>query len=195
MTMTEPENALHDVTQILERMEAGDPKSADELLPLIYDELRSLAARAWRNKSLGTLCKPPHWSTKPISESSAPTNHRRGIAVVISLVLRLKPCGVFSSRTPAARTPRSGGGGVKPIDLDSVDVAIGMEDDLLLRVNEALDRLTKHDEVGAQLVKLRFFTGLTNVEAASLLGLSERTAKRTWAYARAWLHREMKRES
>ena len=86
------------------------------------------------------------------------------------------------------------GGDVQKIDCDSVDVAIGMDDDSLLRVDEALGKLERTDEIGAKLVKLRFFTGLTNVEAAGILEISESTAKRTWAFARAWLYREMKRD-
>ena len=78
------------------------------------------------------------------------------------------------------------GGGLKRIDFTDLDVAIAEDDDTVLAVSEALHRLAKIDSVAAELIKLRFFGGLTNVEAARVLGLAERTAKRTWSYARAW---------
>ena len=85
------------------------------------------------------------------------------------------------------------GGGQQRVELNTLDVAIFSDDDQLLAVDEALDRLAKQDAPAADLIKLRFFAGLPNVEAARLLGLPERTAKRTWAYARAWLYEELKR--
>ena len=79
------------------------------------------------------------------------------------------------------------------VDFERLDVANPEDDTTLLAVSEALDRLAAHDPEGAELIKLRFFAGLPNIEAARVLGLSERTAKRTWAYARAWLYEELKR--
>jgi RNA polymerase sigma factor (TIGR02999 family) len=87
------------------------------------------------------------------------------------------------------------GGGLRRTTIDELDLAETTNEDLLLVVNEALDRLENHDPCGAELIKLRFFAGLTNVEAAEILGLSERTAKRAWAYARAWLYEEIRRAS
>ena len=86
------------------------------------------------------------------------------------------------------------GGALQRVDWTSLDVAITEDDDAVLAVSEALDKLAQHDPVGAQLIKLRFFTGLPNVEAAKVLGLSERTAKRTWAYARAWMFEELQKD-
>ena len=85
------------------------------------------------------------------------------------------------------------GGDMQRIDLTSLDLAINSNDQHLLAVNEALDKFAAQDSLGAQLVKLRFFAGLSNVEAAKLLGIPERTAKRTWSYARAWLYEELKK--
>ena len=79
------------------------------------------------------------------------------------------------------------------VDLTSLDVAILSDEGHLLAVNEALEKLAALDPLGAQLIKLRFFAGLPNIEAARLLEIPERTAKRTWAYARAWLHEELKK--
>ena len=85
------------------------------------------------------------------------------------------------------------GGGQQRVELKTLDVAISSDDDHLLAVDEALDKLAARDAPAADLIKLRFFAGLPNVEATRLLGLPERTAKRTWAYARAWLYEELKR--
>jgi RNA polymerase sigma factor (TIGR02999 family) len=85
------------------------------------------------------------------------------------------------------------GGGQQRVDLSQVDIAVAADDDTLLAVDEAVDRLSSHDPRGAELIRLRFFAGLTNEEAGEVLGLPERTAKRTWAYARAWLHEELKK--
>ena len=80
-------------------------------------------------------------------------------------------------------------------DLDKVDIALDTDDDLLLMLNEALEEFRQKDPTAAELIKLRFFVGLPNQQAAELLGVSERTAKRSWAYARAWLYDRMKNKS
>jgi RNA polymerase sigma factor (TIGR02999 family) len=85
------------------------------------------------------------------------------------------------------------GGELQRVDMTSLDVAILTDDGHLLAVDEALEKLAARDPLGAQLIKLRFFAGLPNVEAARLLEIPERTAKRTWAYARAWLYEELKK--
>jgi RNA polymerase sigma factor (TIGR02999 family) len=86
------------------------------------------------------------------------------------------------------------GGEWQRVDITQIDVALAEDDGMVLAVSEALDRLAEKDPAGAELIKLRFFAGLPNVEAAEILGLSERTAKRTWAYARAWLFEELKKD-
>ena len=85
------------------------------------------------------------------------------------------------------------GGDLQRLHQTTLDVAITSDDDQLLAVNEALDKLAARDPLGAELIKLRFFAGLPNVQAAQMLGIPERTAKRTWAYARAWLYEELKK--
>ena len=82
---------------------------------------------------------------------------------------------------------------MRRVDITTLDVATKTDDDALLAVDEALQKLATRDPKGAELIKLRFFTGLSNVEAARLLGIPERTAKRTWAYARAWLFEELRK--
>ena len=97
---------------------------------------------------------------------------------------------ILIDRALAKRALKRGGGLVR-IDLDEVDVAIHVSDDALLAVNEALEKLAKEDAEAAELIKLRFFAGLTNEEAGRALGISERTAKRYWTFARAWLFQEI----
>ena len=87
------------------------------------------------------------------------------------------------------------GGEFLRVDWTDLDVAAASDDDTVLAVSEALDKLAACDAVGAELIKLRFFAGLPNAEAAKMLGLSERTAKRTWAYARAWLLEELRKNA
>jgi RNA polymerase sigma factor (TIGR02999 family) len=87
------------------------------------------------------------------------------------------------------------GGGLHRVNVDELDLATTTDDDTLLLVNEALDKLNTVDPVGAELIRLRFFAGLSNVDAAELINLPERTAKRTWAYARAWLYEEIRRQA
>ena len=83
------------------------------------------------------------------------------------------------------------GGGLQRVNLDQVDIALDTSDDLLLLLNDALEEFREKDPTAAELIKLRFFGGLPNHEAADLLGVSERTAKRSWAYARAWLYHRL----
>ena len=98
---------------------------------------------------------------------------------------------VERARSKAARRH---GGGMRRVDLDTVDLAEEVNSDMLLLVDEALTRLAEVDPQAAELVKLRFFVGLPNVQAADVLGMGERTAKRNWAYARAWLLKEIRKE-
>jgi RNA polymerase sigma factor (TIGR02999 family) len=84
------------------------------------------------------------------------------------------------------------GGGSMRVDLDNLDLVVQAADEELLALDDALKRLAAHDEIGAQLIELRFFAGMSNVQAAEVLGLSERTAKRSWAYARGWLYDQLR---
>ncbi len=165
------------------------PVRAEELLPLVYEELRRMAAQRMSRE--------------------APGQTLQATALVHEAWLKLG-AGCFDSRAhffaaaaeamrrilvDNARRKQAGkhGGGMQRADWSSLDVAAEAPDEQVLAVHEALDRLAARDPLGAELIKLRFFAGLPNVEAAELLGLSERTAKRTWAYARAWLFEELRR--
>jgi RNA polymerase sigma factor (TIGR02999 family) len=180
-------------TQVLQRAAQGDSAAADELLPLVYEELRKLAAQKMSRETPGQTLqatalvheawlrlggdRQPRWANRAHFFAAAAEAMRR---ILIDNARRKK----------AARH----GGGVAHLDIDSLELAAGMEDDQLLALHEALDRLAARDAVKAGLVKLRFFAGLTIEEAAGILGLSEATAKRNWAYSRAWLYREIQSE-
>jgi RNA polymerase sigma factor (TIGR02999 family) len=183
---------MSDVTRILERAEQGDGKAADELLPLVYEELRKLAAHKMANEMPGQTLQPTalvheaylrligggqeHWSGRGHFFAAAAEAMRRILVENARRKRRVKH-----------------GGELQRVDMTTLDVAILTDDGHLLAVDEALEKLAARDPLGAQLIKLRFFAGLPNVEAARLLEIPERTAKRTWAYARAWLYEELKK--
>ena len=167
------------------------PATADELVPLVYEELRRMAA--WR------------------MARESPGQTLQATALVHEAWIKLGD-GVFENRghffAAAAEAMRrilvdnarrkqsvKHGGAMQRADWSSLDLAAEAPDEQVLAVHEALDRLAQRDPLGAELIKLRFFAGLPNVEAAELLGISERTAKRTWSYARAWLFEEFNRNS
>src|ERR1041384_6302606 len=183
---------MSDVTQILNAIEMGDPRASSQLLPLVYEELRKLAAHKMSNEAPGHTLQPTAlvhevW-LRLAGESEQFWNSRGHFFAAAAEAMR---------RILVENARRKGrvkhGGSLQRIDMTTLDVALTSNDEHLLAVNEALDKLAAHDASGAQLIKLRFFAGLSNVEAAKLLGIPERTAKRTWAYARAWLYEELKK--
>lgn len=183
---------MSDVTRILERVERGDPQAAGELLPLVYDELRKLAAVRMASEVAGHTLQPTAlvheaWLRLVGSEDQKWSGRGHFFGAAAEAMRRI----LVETARRKARLKH--GGGQQRIGLTSLDVAQTSSDEQLLAVHEALERFAVLDPVGAELVKLRFFVGLPNVEAAQLLGIPERTAKRTWAYARAWLHEELKR--
>jgi RNA polymerase sigma factor (TIGR02999 family) len=181
---------MSDVTGILEAIERGEPKASDELLPLVYEELRKLAATKMAQQSPGQTLQatalvheaylrllgtePVHWNSRGHFFSAAAEAMRR------ILIERARK-----------KSAHKHGGGLQRVDLDQVDIALDTDDDLLLLLNDALEEFREKDPTAAELIKLRFFVGLGNQQAAELLGVSERTAKRSWAYARAWLYHRM----
>lgn len=170
-----------------------DVQSAEELLALVYPELRRLAAARMAHEPAGQTLQPTelvHEAWLRISMENHPWANRKHFFAAAAEAMRR----ILIER--ARRRQRiKHGGELRRTTIDQLDLAETTNVELLLVVNEALDRLTATDPVGAELIKLRFFAGLSNVEAAEALGLSERTAKRAWAYARAWLYEEIRRES
>jgi RNA polymerase sigma factor (TIGR02999 family) len=182
---------MSDVTQLLSKIGAGDPKAADELLSLVYNELRHLAARQMANEPDGHTLQPTalvHEAWLRLAGAEAPRFQNRAhfFAAAGEAMRRILIAGA------RRRNAQKRGGGSKPLNLDDVEVASQTDDQTLWAVDEALAKLDREDPVAAQLVKLRFFVGLTNAEAAEALGISERTAKRYWTFARAWLFQEIR---
>ncbi len=182
---------MSQVTRILNQIDAGDQQATEELLPLVYDELRKLAAvKLSREKPGQTLQatalvhdvylrlvdveKVQHWNSRGHFFSAAAEAMRRIL--------------VENARRKAG--PEAGGG-MHRLDISVLDPEIPESELDILALHEALDRLAAKDERKAELVKLRFFAGLTNEQAASLLGISARTAYENWGYAKAWLNVEM----
>lgn len=186
--------AMNDVTHILNRAQQGDAKAADELLPLVYEELRKLAAARMAQESAGHTLQPTalvHEAWLRLTGGQQPAFDGRGhfFAAAAEAMRRI----LVENARRKGRLKR--GGEWERVGLENLDVAVSTNDDTLLAVHEALEKLASIDPLGAKLIELRFFAGLSNVDAAKALGLAERTAKRTWAYARAWLHEELMKRS
>jgi len=182
------------VTVILSRAQQGDPKAAEELLPLVYEELRRLAAHNMAQESAGQTLQPTalvHEAWLRLVGANHPQFEGRGhfFCAAAEAMRRI----LIENARRKGRLKR--GAEWRRVDLEKLDVAVATDDEALLAVHEALDKLAAIDPAGAQLIKLRFFAGMSNIEAAQALGLAERTAKRTWAYARAWLHEELTKPS
>ena len=183
---------MADVTQILNAIERGDPQAAEELLPLVYDELRHLAAQKMSLELPGQTLQATalvHEAYIRLVEKNDQNWENRGhfFAAASEAMRRIL---VDKARR---KKREQHGGNLKRLDIAKLDVAPAASDEIILLVDEALEKLAKVDEMGAKLIKLRFFAGLPNVQAAKMLAIPERTAKRIWAYARAWLYEEMKR--
>jgi RNA polymerase sigma factor (TIGR02999 family) len=184
---------VSDVTQILERVEHGDCKAAEELLPLVYDELRKLAASKMAHEPPGQTLQPTAlvheaWLRLSQQERSGWKNREQFYAIAAEVMRR-----ILVDRARRRRTEKHGGD-LQRVDLDGIEIAVPGNLELVLRVNEALDRLAAQDPEKAEVVKLRFFVGLENAQVAALLGVSEKTVQRHWAFAKAWLARAMESE-
>ena len=181
---------MSDVTQVIEAVQRGDPKAADELLPLVYEELRKLAASRMANEAAGNTLQPTAlvheaWLRLVGNDNPKFAGRAHFFAAAAEAMRR-----ILIDRARRKRAVRHGGAQVR-VDIQQLDVASPESDDLLLAVNEALDKLVVQDPIEAELVKLRYFAGLTVEEAASLLNISPRTARNYWAHARTWLYHEI----
>jgi RNA polymerase sigma factor (TIGR02999 family) len=182
---------MHEVTRILSAIEQGDPLAAEQLLPLVYDELRRLAAEKMAQEKPGQTLqatalvheayirlvdveKAQHWNSRGHFFAAAAEAMRR----------------ILVEQARRKSGPKAGGGH-KRVEMSHVDPETPGPQLDLLALSEALDKLAFKDPRGAELVKLRFFAGLTNEQAATTLGISASTAKTDWAYAKCWLRAEM----
>ena len=185
-----------DLTLLLQRADAGDVSAADEILPLVYGELRKLAAAKMTRESAGQTLQPtalvheawlrlggeaqPQWKNRAHFFAAAAEAMRRILIDNVRRKRRIRHGGELEKVSASAT---------------GFDVAAPeLGDAELLLLNEALDGLAAHDARKAELVKLRYFVGLTLEDAAAARGSSERTAKRDWAYSRVWLLRELSRK-
>jgi len=181
---------VSDVTRILEAAEQGDPTAADQLLPLVYEELRRLAAHKMANEAAGQTLQPTAlvheaWLRLVGNQNQKWDGRAHFFAAAAEAMRR-----ILIDRARQKRAIRHGGGQQR-LDIQEMDLPSPADDDQLLAVNEALDKLAVTHAVQAEVVKLRYFVGMTNIETAQVLGLSERTVKNYWAHARACLFREI----
>jgi len=183
---------VSEVTIILDAIQKGDPKAADELLPLVYAELRKLAASKLAQQSSDQTLQPTalvhEVYLRLLGDGARSWQDRRHFFAAAAEAMRH----LLVDRARRKASLRHGGGWSR-VDLDNVVVATQTTDENLLLMSEALEKLAAHDAQAAELIKLRFFAGLTFPQAAEVLGMSERTAKRSWAYARAWLLKEIQK--
>ena len=184
---------MPDVTQILAAIEAGDPKAAAELLPLVYDELRKLAAARLAKERPGQTLQATalvHEAYLRLvgGDAGARWNGRAHFfAAAAEAMLR-----ILVETARRKHTKKRGGGALRvELDLNAAAARCTDSPDEFLAVDEAIDRLAAEDPVAAELVKLRYYAGLSVEEAAAALGLARATAYRHWAYARAWLRCEL----
>lgn len=179
---------MSEVTRILSAIEQGDPSAMEQLLPLFYDELRKLAAQKLAQEKPGQTLQATalvheaylrlvgaecaqHWDSRGHFFAAAAEAMRRILLDRARNKHRLKR-----------------GGGWRRLRLEQIDFALDEPPEELLALDEALEQLAREDPLCAELVKLRFFAGLTQDEAASALGIARRTADRYWAFARSWLY-------
>jgi RNA polymerase sigma factor (TIGR02999 family) len=183
---------MNEVTQILSATEGGDPRAAEQLLPLVYEELRKLAAQKLAQEKPGQTLeatalvheayirlvdvkKAQHWNSRAHFFAAAAEAMRR---ILVDQARKKKS--------------RKRGGGLERLPLEEVHISAPQQAVDLLAVNDALEKLERLDKSAADLVKLRYYAGLTLPQAAEALGISSSTADRQWAYARACLHAELR---
>jgi RNA polymerase sigma factor (TIGR02999 family) len=182
---------MNEFTRILSAAEQGDPCAPEQLLPLVYDELRKLAAHNLAREKVGQTLQATALVHEAYLRMVGPADdqrwHNRGhfFAAAAEAMRR-----ILVENARRKRSARHGGGLVRHDFADIQLVAPEICEDLEA-LDEALDRLAKNDPIKAELVKLRHFAGLTIEEAAQALGISMTTANRYWAFARAWLHQEI----
>ena len=182
---------MSDVTQILSRIESGDAQAAENLLPLVYDELRKLAAARLVSEKPGQTLQPTalvHEAyLRLVDVASAQHWNSRGhfFAAAAESMRRI----LVESARSKAREKR--GGNWQRVDFETIDVTTSIGPDQLVALDDALHRLAGLDRLAGELVKLRYFAGLGLDQAAAVAGVSTATAYRHWAYARAWLRSEL----
>jgi RNA polymerase sigma factor (TIGR02999 family) len=188
---------MHEVTQLLNAIDQGDLRAADQLLPLVYDELRKLATQKLAREKPGqtlqatALVHEAYLRLVGGNQARHWDSHGHFFAAAAEAMRRI----LINRARDKKRQKRGGDQLGQRVDIDKIEVALHTDPDQLIALDEALSELAATDSPAAQLVKLRFFAGLTLRETAQLLGISERSAQRQWAYARAWLYHRLRAES
>ena len=185
---------MNDITRALEAMETGNPKVAEELLPLLYGELRRLAAYKLASEPAGqtlqaTALVHEAWLRLGGDKNLSWQNRAHFFGAAAEAMRRI----LVENARRKLRQKR--GGQMERVELETLDIPSPMPDEELLALDEALNRLSQVNERAGQVVKLCFFVGLTQEQAAQELGLSVATVERDWAFARAWLFREMRKDA
>jgi RNA polymerase sigma factor (TIGR02999 family) len=178
------------VTVLLNSL-AENRSAAEQLVPLVYEELRRLAASRLSRETPGQTLQATALVHEAYLRVAGPGrgsgwNGRGHFFGAAAEAMRR----ILVERARHKMTLKRGAGAER-VDLSNIEVAVETDDERLLLLNEALEKLAEHDPQAAQLVKLRFFAGLTGEQAAQALGIAQRSATRLWAYARAWLFREI----
>ena len=184
---------MSDATRILAAIQEGDPHAAGQLLPLVYTELRRLAAAKMSREQPGQTLQPTAlvheaWLRLVDADGQALFENRAHFFAAAAEAMRR----ILIERARRKLAARHGGG-QECLDVDEFEIAAPVEKaGELLAIHDALEKFALEDREKAELVKLRYFVGLTIEDAAEILGISKATAKRWWIYARAWLHHEIK---
>jgi RNA polymerase sigma factor (TIGR02999 family) len=182
---------VSEVTRIIEAAQAGDSNAADKLLPIVYNELRRLAAHRLNHEPAGqtldatALVHEVYLRLVDVENPQQWDNRGHFFAAAAEAMRRL----LINRARDKKRLKR--GGQRQRVDLARLESLLAADDDELLAVDDAIEKLAAEDPTAAQIVKLRFYAGLTMPETAAALGLSLRTAERQWTYARAWLYQQL----
>jgi RNA polymerase sigma factor (TIGR02999 family) len=187
---------MHEVTRLLSAIERGEPQEAGRLLPLVYDELRRLAAQRLAHEKPGQTLQATalvHEAYLRLVDTEAIQRWESRVHFFAAAAEAMRRILVERARR---RSRLRHGGGLRRLELQDTEVgASPFDDEQILLLDEALTRLAAARPQAAVLVKLRFFSGLTADEAAPMVGLSPRSSRRLWAFARAWLRRDMERSA
>lgn len=186
----QPSRDMSDLTRILQAMESGEAQAAEKLLPLVYEELRKLAAAKMAHESPNQTLQPTAlvheaWLRLTGDENVKWEGRGHFFGAAAEAMRR-----ILIDNARRKRALRHGGDQQR-VDIEEVEIATLAKDDELLAMNEALEKFATVDREKAELVKLRYFVGLTIEEAAAVLNISTPTAKRWWTYSRAWLYQKI----
>ncbi|HYG21622.1 MAG TPA: sigma-70 family RNA polymerase sigma factor [Verrucomicrobiae bacterium] len=182
---------MSDITQVLQAIGRGEGKAANDLLPLVYEELRRLAVARMAHEAAGQTLQPTAlvheaWLRLVADGGHSWQNRAHFFSAAAEAMRRI----LIENARRKSRLKR--GGGLARLDIDSIDLAESTPDDKVLLIDEALEKLRAEDPDRAKVVVMKFFAGLTNQEVAESLGVTERTVERQWAYAKAWIYHSIR---